>query len=394
MKKKVVIISSAVVVTCLVIGGIVFAITKSKKKDTSNAVNVDPVSKFIADANANGKTNRYTGIVESQKTYNVEKDDTKVVKEILVSVGDTVEVGTPLFSYDTDEISLNISQVKLELEQCANNIESYNNQISELQKEKDAASEDQKAVYSAQISQTQVSVRQEQYTQKTKQLELERLQSSLDNATVTATSAGVIQTINNNSSNDYYGSGQQAFMTILSDGGYKIKGTISEQDALSVSNMVGYKMIVRSRVDESILWTGSLEKVDTSNPENNNNDMYYSDTNNDNSAAKYPFYVKLDSSEGLMLGQHVYIEFDNGQSVEKSGIWLDSWYLVKKDGNYYVWTANSKDKLELRKVTLGEYDDKLDQYEITDGLKESDYIAFPDGALKEGSSVKYNKISE
>ena len=35
------------------------------------------------------------------------------------------------------------------------------------------------------------------------------------------------------------------------------------------------------------------------------------------------FYVNLDSSEGLMLGQHVYIEPDEGQDEKKSGIWLN-----------------------------------------------------------------------
>ncbi len=35
------------------------------------------------------------------------------------------------------------------------------------------------------------------------------------------------------------------------------------------------------------------------------------------SSSTYPFYVTLDSSDGLMLGQHVYIEMDEGQEERR-----------------------------------------------------------------------------
>ena len=59
-----------------------------------------------------------------------------------------------------------------------------------------------------------------------------------------------------------------------------------------------------------------------------------------------------------------------------------------------VWVANSKDKLELRTVTLGEYDEELDEYMITDGLTLEDYIAYPEEELKAGMSVvRYDEDS-
>ena len=39
-------------------------------------------------------------------------------------------------------------------------------------------------------------------------------------------------------------------------------------------------------------------------------------------ASKYPFYVTLDSSDGLLMGQHVYIEPDHGQGQRQEGIHL------------------------------------------------------------------------
>ena len=39
-----------------------------------------------------------------------------------------------------------------------------------------------------------------------------------------------------------------------------------------------------------------------------------------------------------MLGQHVYVEADYGQSEEKAGIWLDESFICDADtDNPYVW---------------------------------------------------------
>ena len=106
------------------------------------------------------------------------------------------------------------------------------------------------------------------------------------------------------------------------------------------------------------------------------------------SSSTYPFYVNLDSSEGLMLGQHVYIEPDEGQDEKKSGIWLNDYFIVDADTDSpYVWIANGQNKLEKRDVILGQYDEDLGEYEIADGLSEKDKIAFPTDELKEGMSV-------
>ena len=67
----------------------------------------------------------------------------------------------------------------------------------------------------------------------------------------------------------------------------------------------------------------------------------------------YPYYVELDSSDGLMLGQHVYMEPDLGQEDQKEGIWLDDYYFeIEEDGSASVWAASASNVLEKRAVTL------------------------------------------
>lgn len=90
--------------------------------------------------------------------------------------------------------------------------------------------------------------------------------------------------------------------------------------------------------------------------------------------------------EGLLMGQHVYIEPDYGQedTQDESLINLPSYFINDAEGKPWVWAQNSKGKLEKRSVTLGEYNTETDTYPVTDGLTAEDYIAYPDDSLKAG----------
>ena len=133
---------------------------------------------------------------------------------------------------------------------------------------------------------------------------------------------------------------------------------------------------------------GSVD-VNNGTSDDSSNDMYMgmASTSSDDqtTSTSYPFYVELDSSENLMLGQHVYIERDIGQDEKKDGLWLSDYYILDTDTNEpYVWAASDKNRLEKRYVTLGEHDDDLGEYKIVEGLTKKDAIAFPTAALEEG----------
>ena len=170
-----------------------------------------------------------------------------------------------------------------------------------------------------------------------------------------------------------------------------MKGTVNEVNRDSI--IEGTPVIIRSRVDSSKTWKGTMGSVDMDNSaSNNSSDMAMfgmSSTSDDQtSSSTYPFYVNLDSSDGLMLGQHVYIELDEGQDDNKVGIWLNDYFIVDADTDSpYVWSADAGNKLVKRDVVLGQYDENLAEYEIADGLTEKDKIAFPTDELKEGMSA-------
>ena len=136
-----------------------------------------------------------------------------------------------------------------------------------------------------------------------------------------------------------------------------------------------------SRTDDSQTWTGTVTLVDYENPsqgsETDRNMGIASDEMS--TASKYPFYVALDSTDGLMLGQHLYIELDTGNDAPGVGI-SGAFLCYNEDGSAYVW-AEKGGKLEKRAVTLGDYDPMTDVQKITEGLSLEDYIAYPDPEL-------------
>lgn len=388
-KKKVgIIIGAVVVVAAIATGGLYFSGVLGKGEgSSSDKVYVESVSTIMG-AGISGN-NRYSGVIEPQESWDVNKDDNRTIAEVFVEVGDEVTEGAQLFSYDVEELELQIEQQKLEIEGIDNEISDYNSQIADLQKEKASAPADQQLDYTTRIQSLQTSIKQSEYNRKSKEAEMEKTKKSMENSIVTSKIAGVVKSINDNNDSDEYGN-RTAYMTILATGEYQVKGAVNEQNRGMISE--GLPVIVRSRVDEELTWSGRITKVDTENTISNNNNGYYTDSSDEmTTSSKYPFYVALDSMDGLILGQHVYIELDMGlQPVEKEGVWLYSYYIVMDDENPYVWTSNGRDKLEKRAVELGEYDENMDQYEIKSGLTEEDLIAFPMPGLYEGVTTVTN----
>lgn len=387
-KKKIILAVVIVAAVAAVAVGFFLKDRLGNSKSGGDAAYVESVQSMTGAVNA-GSQNRYMGVVESQDTWNITLSSDQTVKQIFVAVGDEVQEGTPLFEYKTDDLSLQIAQAKLELESIGNQITDYNNQIKTLTAEKNAASKDEQFNYTVQIQSLQTSIKQSEYEQQSKKLEIQKMEDTMSQSTVTSKINGVVKSINENGASDQYGN-TQPFMSILTTGDYRVKGTVNETNVHNLSE--GQAVILRSRVDDTKTWSGTIEKIDTENKESDNNNGVMSSTgsNSDNQSTKYPFYVKLDSADGLMLGQHLYVELDEGQTETKDGIWIYSGYIVQDEDTPYVWADNGKGKLEKRTVELGEYDEGMDMYEIKSGLALDDMIAWPVSGFREGLKTTTN----
>ena len=396
MKKKGIIILIVVLLVLAGAAGAIYYVLHNKKASNEELVYATKISDLNGGYDLT--ESRYMGTVESQEAKGVNRDSDKKVKELYVKEEDEVKAGDVLFEYDTESMELQLRQLELELTSINNNIATLNQQIASLTTEKAAAPAEEQLSYSAQIQNLQAQVNQANYDASAKQLEIDRQKLSMENTKVVAPMDGIIKTINENnstsssdddSSNSNSDNGSDstsnAYITIMAKGDYRIKATASELTVRSMSE--GQSMIIRSRVDDST-WTGTVTKIDLEHPDNGNNNDYYMSSGT--TATKYPFYISLDSTDGLMLGQHVYVEADYGQGDVKEGLWLDEYYIMQEDDGAYVWAENAKGYIEKRKVELGEYDENMMRYQILSGLTEDDYIAYPEDRVKEGMKVTHN----
>ena len=231
----------------------------------------------------------------------------------------------------------------------------------------------------------EVNIMQAEYDIKTKNNEIAKAQNDIEHAVVTAEMDGVVHRINRSGSEQpsVDGSQDNSFMTIMATGSFRVKGQVNEQLISGIYE--GMPVIIRSRTDADAVWKGSISLIDLDNPAMGTGGAMYGNAVDDTvSSSKYPFYIELESSENLMVGQHVYIEPDVGQESQKDGVWLPGYYLVQEEEEMFIFAANGRDKIEKRKVQVGQYDADSDSYEILEGLSLEDRIAFPEDWIKAG----------
>ena len=387
-KKKIWIISGAAAAALILAAAAVwffFFRQAAVPSDPNEIAYVNAVSDITGEGGL-GMTAKFSGVAEPEKTLSVQKDDTKKIAELHVTVGQQVKAGDPLFSYDTEDIALQLQEAELQLESLSNRITTLNQQIDSLEQEKNNASSDDQLSYTLQIQSTQLEVRTAEYDQSTKAKEIEQLKKSLENTDVLAEMDGVIKEINDsgNQNNTGYGDDtSNAYIKILSTGQYRIKATATELNIQSLYE--GMPVKVTSRVDPSVTWSGKIDTIERE-PVSNNKNNYVSYGNEDSFtlASKYNFYVLLDSFDGLMLGQHVYVEPDLGDTLVKTGLWLPGYYIFTEGSKSYVWAATAQNRIEKRELSLGQYDADTDEYEILSGLDEDDRIAIPGDNMHSG----------
>ena len=339
-----------------------------------NAVYVQSV-KTLSGMGGIAPGDKFPGMVVSENVTEIHKDGEKTIADVYVREGDDVVEGQELFAYDMDQLQLTVDKQRLELEQLKAAIENYKAQIEELKKGEANAWGSDKLQYTIQIQSTQIDLKEAELNLAAKEKELERTEGMLTNAAVVSPVTGRVTGVNENGYDNY--GNPLAFITIQQAGSFRIKGTLGELQRGGI--MEGSRMKIVSRTDENQVWYGTVTLVDYESPsQGSQNDMFIGGTMDPMSASsKYPFYVELDSAEGLLLGQHVYLELDSGEE-EAAGLSISAAFIAyDEEGNAYVWAENNG-KLEKRTVTVGEYNFMNDTIEVLDGLTEEDYIAFPD----------------
>ncbi len=339
---------------------------------------------------------QYAGIVTNGQETQVKRQADRKIANVAVKVGDMVQKDQVLFTYDADQAQNDLDKKELELQQLQNTLASKKEEKAELEKAKQKAKSDEQLDYLLRIQEADTAISEANYNIGMKQKEIEKVKTLLQNLEVKAPFDGKIETIaaveegmsydSDFGSSDSSGGTDTNFIKIVQTDEVRVKGTLNEANLGMINKDM--PVVIRSRIDDKQVWKGTVSAIDTKTAEgadqqqNNYDDGGNSEMSN---SSNYSFYISLEAHDGLLIGQHVYIEPDFGQAdAVNEEMALPSAYIVNAEQDPYVWMEGSSGKLEQKKVTLGEYAKETDTYLITGGIEADDYIAFPDASLKIG----------
>lgn len=381
-KRNKIFIGCGIAVAVTIIIAVCLSLFNKEGSSAAKTAYVAPVSELGGMVIGGGSSNRYAGIVESMDVWKVDKNAESTVKEIHVAAGDQVKVGDPLFSYDAEEFAAQLTQAEIDLERQNNELDSIKKTITQLQKDKKEASKSDQAYYTIQIQEQELAQRQKELDIQAQNQKIDKLRENVNNATVYSEVDGVVKSVSTGEDESMYQpDNDSSFISIIRNGELRVRSTINEQN---VGDLVeGDAVTVWSRVDPNVSWKGTVTKIDYESAQNSSNMYGYSDAMT--TSSNYPFYVELVTSDGMMMGQHVYLEKDKGLDERAAGLWLEEYLIVNApSGNPFVWADNGKGRIEKRPVTLGEHDEDLMSYLILAGLSEDDLIAVPDDKIVAG----------
>lgn len=333
---------------------------------------------------ASGAFNSCAGVVMAQEEVHIERDTSREIAQLRVEEGQYVEQGAVLFVYDMGNVELDIDRMLLEIEQLNNSITDMTNQIKQLEDEKKKANEKDRLAYTLQIQSLQTDVKEAQYNVSIKKRDVQNLQNNTETGEVRSPISGEIKALNKNGGYDNFTGQPLPFITLVRNDAFRVKGMVNELNRNEF--YVGQNVIIRSRVDATKFWAGVISVMETQPSEEDN--YFYGYVDEMSSSSSYPFYVEPLNSDGMLLGQHVFIEPDHGQGMMGDGIYLDASYVCgTAETGFYVWAANYSNKIEKRYLELGELDEGLNAYEVLSGLSLSDSLAFPGDNPQAGAPV-------
>lgn len=339
-------------------------------------------------------SDKFAGIVVSENVVEVTRDEGKKIEELYVSVGDTVRINDKLFEYDSDALSLAVDKQELEMTKLEQQLKELTAKVKDLEKQiktekaKKAKEQDKNllATLEMNLQSSNIELTEATYKKDTLKTEIDYNKDMMKNAVVRSPIKGTIRSIDESN---------PPYITIQQDGSYQVKGKLNEL-SLNSGIMEGVGVTILSRTDELTYWTGVVSMVDYNTPATDEQDEMYGNVSDGmTTSTSYPFYVDLDNTDGLLLGQHVYIQI-SAAALSDDLLRIPESYVmdVTLDETTFLTTGNvwgvDMTTLTLQKfpVTLGEYDPTYGTYVILEGITAEDYLADPaDEGVKLGADT-------
>ena len=300
------------------------------------------------------RTSDLIGTTFDSESQKIMTEGEKRVKKILVREGESVEEGTSLLQYDVRSIELAIAKGEVKMQQIKNKMDGFDHEIKRLEK---SQQDNKKELIEEQKKQKELS----NLELKKEQMIYEQNKKERKKGTVYSQYSGVVKSVKDPSQ-------QMEDPVIEISGGAGIKvsvelpecfwGKVEAEDELTINQQ-----------DQSNSYQAKVISIDP-----------YPSSVIDN-VSYYKLTAFIEQSGELEEGSEVQVHLPK---EEKQGIWIEKAYIREENGKKYVLKENKKGRLEKAYIKIGNLGFDMTE-EVVEGLKDTDFIAFPYGkSAKEG----------
>ncbi|PFD42939.1 efflux transporter periplasmic adaptor subunit [Bacillus cereus] len=383
-KKKWIIIG--VIALIVIVAAVNIFVMQGKKKGTAtnDAVSFEKVTER--------KLNNTKLISGQVKPGNIESfyaDPTKgKVKDIAVKEGQEVEKGTKLFSYDNEEINLQMKQAELDQKMADMRYDQGKKKIDSLKKEikkaKDGgAGKEVTDPMDEQVSELEMQQKTTDLEKEKGKLQKEELSKKQQELTIYSNFAGVVQKLDKDaaqSSSQALGSQGKSFLQVASKDPFQVQGTLTELQKSQIQK--DQTFTVTAKANNKKKWTGKITEVSEfpTSAEMAQSAGLGEATQN---MSQYTYKASLDSQDGLSPGYHVSLQVN---LENKTMIAVPSKSIVEKSEDAFVYI---EDKGKLRKQNVKKGSTDGDWTEVVEGVTVGQKVVKnPSDNVYDGMEVK------
>ncbi|PEE14925.1 efflux transporter periplasmic adaptor subunit [Bacillus cereus] len=381
-KKKWIIVG--VIVLIVIVAAVNIFVMQGKKKDTTKT---DAVSFEKVTERKLNNTKLISGQVKPGNIESFYADPTKgKVKDIAVKEGQEVEKGTKLFSYDNEEINLQVKQAELDqkmadmrYDQGKKKIDSLKN---EIKKAKDSgAGKEVTDPMEEQVSELEMAQKTTDLEKEKGKLQKEELSKKQKELTIYSNFTGVVQKLDKDaaqSSSQALGGQGKAFLQVASKDPFQVQGTLTELQKSQIQKDQAFT--VTAKANNKKKWTGKITEVSEFPT---SAEMAQAAGEGTQNMSQYTYKASLDSQDGLSPGYHVSLQVN---LENKTMIAVPSKSIVEKGDDAFVYIEGNG-KLHKQNVKKGATDG--DWTEIVEGAAVGQKVVKnPSDNVYDGMEVK------
>uniref|UniRef100_UPI0011A55899 efflux RND transporter periplasmic adaptor subunit n=1 Tax=Bacillus thuringiensis TaxID=1428 RepID=UPI0011A55899 len=289
------------------------------------------------------------------------------VKDIEVKEGQEVEKGAKLFSYDNEEINLQMKQVELDQKMADMRYDQGKKKIDSLKKEikkaKDSgAGKEVTDPMEEQVNELEIGQKTIDLEKEKGKLQKEELSKKQKELTIYSNFAGVVQKLDKDaaqSSSQALGGQGKAFLQVASKDPFQVQGTLTELQKSQIQK--DQTFTVTAKANNKKKWTGKITEVSEfpTSAEMAQAGGVGEATQN---MSQYTYKASLDSQDGLSPGYHVSLQVN---LENKKMIAVPSKSIVAKGDDAFVYV---EDKGKLRKQNVKKGSTDGDWTEVVEGV--------------------------